>query len=293
MQVNITNGALTTVAELPAKFQSLSRSADGKLVAMSRLQSDGNVTVVEVSSGGSVSELTQFLCLDTDCQKVWSDGKYYYFVPSPGNYPLKKQNITGETISLFNDIDFLSSCVEPSSRYGCGEFSYTDFRYEKFSDVSYHAPSQSALLALVYDGGMTNLFRYNTTSGVAYTVMDFHHAVSDMAYFQYDAAWCSNRGTWNGDICVCNNAGIVGSRCETVLPPPVAAPPVVAPTAAPVVAPAAAPAAAPVATSAPTKAASPAPKAVSTANPIRFELCELAIVVAAVLANALYNVARP
>jgi hypothetical protein len=165
VRVNITNGALTTVAELPARFQSLSRGVDGKLVAMSRLESDGNVTVVEVSSGGSVSELSQFQCLDTYCQKVWSDGKFYYFVPSTGNSQMRKQNITANAISLDVDFPFLNSCIEPDAVNGCGELSDTDFSFQSIADLSYHSPSQGAIIAVVYNGGMTNLYRYNVTSG--------------------------------------------------------------------------------------------------------------------------------
>jgi hypothetical protein len=282
VRVDITNGALTTVAELPAKFQSLARGTDGKLLAMSRLESDGNITIVEVSSTGSASQLAQFQCLDSQCQKVWSDGTFYYFAPSTGYYPLNKQNITGETVSVVEDTRFLDTCIQPPGPNGCANLYYTAFGYTQIADVSYHAPTQGALIAVIYEGRMTGIHHYNLTTREAFPVMDFHHKVSDMAYFQYDAAWCSNRGTWNGDVCVCNNAGIVGSRCETVLPAPVA-PPVAAPAAAPVAAPVAVPAASPAGSGAPTSA-STAPKAVSAASTLRFGLVELAFVVAIVFA---------
>jgi hypothetical protein len=258
--VNITTGALTNVATLPGLYRSLTMGADGKMLAMTRADGSANVTLVQITSAGQVTQVAEFACTDVACNKVWSDGVFYYF-SSASSYSYTRRNITD--LSPQTPLGFNANCpdYDADGANGCtgasGQFSYI-----KVSDMSYHPASQGMLWTSILNNGITSILRHNTTINRWKTVVDFHHVATDIAYFQYDRAWCSNRGDWNGDICVCDNAGIAGSRCQTILPAPVA-PPVAVPVAAPVATPVAAPVAA---AGAPQKSAIPVAAAASVAS---------------------------
>jgi hypothetical protein len=239
-RVNITTGALTTVAALPGLFQSLTRSGDGKMLAMLRESTNGNVTVVQITSTGSVSQVARTECPDSDCNKAWSDGTYLYFAPTPSDRTLHQRNFSSPDVDN-QSLDLLTNCVDldAEGRYGCSVMS-NQFTYNGIQDLTYYAPDGGMLWAMGANDRITMLLRQNVTSNRWKPVVDFHHLVSDMAYFQYDRSWCNNRGSWNGEMCVCDNVAILGTRCETVLPAPVA-PPVAAPVAAPVATPTASP----------------------------------------------------
>jgi hypothetical protein len=293
-RVNITNGALTTVAALPGLYQSLTMSGDGKMLAMLRESTDGNVTVVQITSTGSVSQVARTECPDSDCNKAWSDGTYLYFAAFPSQKSLFQRNFSSPAVNI-QSLNLLDNCVDidADGRYGCSGM-VNQFTYNGIQDLTYYAPDGGMLWAMGANDRITMLLRQNVTTNRWKPVVDFHHLVSDMAYFQYDRSWCNNRGSWNGEMCLCDNVLFIGNRCETVLPAPPVGPPVTtpvtapvnapviaAPVAVPVAAPAAIPSAAPVAGSSASKSTTPV---VSAAQSLIVSAGSFVVMVCAILA---------
>jgi hypothetical protein len=274
-RLNITTGALTNLASLPGAFQSLTMGSDGKMLALTR-QNAANVTISQVTSAGVATEVAQFSCAEGQCSKVWSDGTFYYF-SDPSGFSVLKRNMSDLSIDL-GSLGMIDDCPDYDNAVGANDCDNLNdqFYYEGVRDMSYHAPTQGMLWASTAANGITNVYRHNMTINKWKTVVDFHHLTTDIAFFQYNRAWCNNRGDWNGEMCACDNAGIIGARCQTVLPAPVA-PPVATPVAAPV----AAPVATPVAASTAPRAAG-APTVVSDASSIVFS--SLAFLSAVILA---------
>jgi hypothetical protein len=241
-RVNITTGALTTVASLPLPglFKSLTMTGDGKMWAMLRESSNGNVSIVEITSNGSISEVLRVVCDDRVCEKAWSDGKFLFFTGLPSELYYYRRNFSNPSVDLGSP-NLLTGCVDFDANglngcSGAGDW----FARDGLQDLTYYSPDKGMMWALGANNAITMLLRRNVSTNVWRPIIDFHHTVSDMAYFQYDRSWCNNRGSWNGEMCACDNAGIVGSRCQTILPP-VALPPVALPVAAPAATPLASP----------------------------------------------------
>jgi hypothetical protein len=236
-RVNLTTGQLTTVASLPAVYSALTLNGDGSFLAV-RALNDSFSELARISPAGVVDRVTPLDCVPAECRKMMRNGGSLYLIEDDSTNILQRNGSDYSALPINRDVSGI--CVDTPVGPDGGCSGWMPGFSSKMVDVSgYTQQLNSTLYSMdVAVGRASSFYHWNITSGFSWSIVDVDVPHTDFAYFQYNRAYCNNLGNWNGEMCVCDNASILGNRCQTVLPPPVA-PPVAVPVDAPANAPSA------------------------------------------------------